>query len=215
MRRMRLQKKSRRARPCSCGPRTASLSSTRLARRTDTRRRACYRAAPRRCPRRSGLLFLLSAAVLASGGGTRRVFHADPPAPARSPAFVLVLEAVRASSSESCAAAGRASSSHKASRAAGSLSGACTRRTSAVPLGRPLLRLPRAHGWRVAVLPAALVVLLAPGPARTALYSLCAASSASVATGRPKSDLGAISSETSRPAPGSLNGQSATSAPSY
>ena len=42
----------------------------------------------------------------------------------------------------------------------------------AVPLGHPSERLPRARGWRVGVLPAALVVRLAPESARTAVYTL-------------------------------------------
>ena len=172
MRRTRLQKKSRRALLYWYGPRTVSPISTRLSLHTDTRPRACYRAAPRRCPRRSGPPVRLWAAVLFSGGGTRRAARADRPAPVPVVVVFLVVEAVRASSSESCAAAGRASNSHKAARAAGSRVEACTRQRSAVLLGHPSDRLPRAHGWRVVCVPAALVVRLAPEPARTAVYTL-------------------------------------------
>ena len=96
--RMRPRTTSRRALPYWYGPRSALRWSRRRARRSDTRPRACSRAAPRRCPHKSGLLFLLLAAVLASGGGRRRAARAGRPAPARAPAFVLVLVVVRASS---------------------------------------------------------------------------------------------------------------------
>ena len=163
---------SRRALLYWYGRRTVSPISTRLSLHTDTRPRACYPAAPRRCPRRSGPPSQQPVAVPFAGGGTRRAARADRPAPVPVVVVFLVVEAVRASSSESCAAAGRASNSHKAARAAGSRVEACTRQRSAVLLGHPSDRLPRAHGWRVVCVPAALVVRLAPEPARTAVCTL-------------------------------------------
>ena len=135
--RMRPRTTSPTARPCSCGRHFYARSSRRLSLHTDTRRPAYSRAAPRRCPRRSGLPVLLWAAVLASGGGTQRAAHADPPAPVPEVVVFLVLEAGPASSSESCEVRDRASNSHINARAAGSLSGACTQHRSVVLLGRP------------------------------------------------------------------------------
>ena len=87
MRRTRPRTTSRRALLYWYGPRTALAWSTRRARRSDTRPRACYPAAPRRCPRRSGFLVQLTAAVPFAGGGRRRVFHAGRPAPFRRRLF--------------------------------------------------------------------------------------------------------------------------------
>ena len=135
--RMRPRTTSRRALLYWYGRHFYARSSTRRARRTDTRRPAWNRAAPRRCPRRSGPPSQQRAAVLASGGGTQRAAHADPPAPVPEVVVFLVLEAGPASSSESCEVRDRASNSHINARAAGSLSGACTQHRSVVLLGRP------------------------------------------------------------------------------
>ena len=190
MRRTRSRTTSRRALLYWYGRRTALRWSTRPSLHTDTRPRACYRAAPRRCPRRSGPPVLLLAAVLVFGGGTRRAARAGRPAPVQGVPVFGVLEAVRASSSESCAAAGRASSSHKASRAAGSLSGACTPHMSAVLPGRPWLGVAAAPRARLACV-GALGASRGTEPARTACI-ICAASSASRARPcniRPRSHL--------------------------
>ena len=181
---------SRRALLYWYGPRTVSPISTRLSLHTDTRPRACYPAAPRRCPRRSGPPSQQWAAVLVFGGGTRRAARAGRPAPVQGVPVFGVLEAVRASSSESCAAAGRASSSHTSARAAGSLSEACTPHMSAVLPGRPWLGVAAAPRARLACV-GALGASRGTEPARTACI-ICAASSASRARPcniRPRSYL--------------------------
>ena len=193
---------SRRALLYWYGRRTVSPISTRLSLHTDTRPRACYRAAPRRCPRRSGPPVRLWAAVPFAGGGTRRAARADRPAPVPVVVVFLVVEAVPASSSESCAAAGRASSSHTSARAAGSRSWACTRQERGAA-GPPIRSAaPRARLACVGALGAS----RGTEPARTACI-ICAAVQRLRRDGRPTSDLGAISSETSRPAPGSRDHQ--------
>ena len=181
---------SRRALLYWYGRRTVSPKSTRLSLHTDTRRPAYSRAAPRRCPRRNGPPSQQRAAVPFAGGGTRRAARADRPAPVPVVVVFLVVEAVRASSSESCAAAGRASSSHKAARAAGSLSEACTPRTSVGLPGRPWLGFAAAPRARLACV-GALGASRGTEPARTACI-ICAASSASRARPcniRPRSYL--------------------------